>query len=280
VGDPDIVHHTYYSARFLGRTGRAKHVTTVCDMIPELFAGTEQFTATHLQKRQYVEECDLVICISESTRQDMVETYGDIARNVRVIPLAVQPGFGAGLPRLPDLPADYLLYVGARKGYKDFGLLASALERARSEGDVPPLVVVGKALTAEERDHLERHGSLASTIQVALGDDELKRAYSNCTALVQTSRYEGFGLTPLEGMASGAPVIVARSSSMPEVGGDVARYFEMGDADDLARALTEVLGDANLRENLRSRGLARAADFSVSKMAARTAAVYSELLNG
>ncbi len=277
-GNPEIVHHTYYNGRFLSRTTRAKQVTTVYDMIPELFAGTEQFTATHLQKRAYVGTCDLVICISESTRQDMVAIYGDIARRVQVIPLAVQPGFGPGLPRLPGLPQDYLLYVGARKGYKDFNLLPHALREARSVCDVPPLVVVGKAFTPEERRNLARQGCLDSTIQVSLDDEALKRAYSNCTALVQTSRYEGFGLTPLEGMASGAPVVVARASSMPEVGGDIARYFEAGDAGDLARSITEVLDDDGLRAQLRIRGPHWAEGFSVLNMAKRTAAAYAHAI--
>jgi len=69
--ESDIVHRTYYSQRFLGVPKGVKQVTTIYDMIPELFADTDQFTATHLAKREYVQECDLVICISESTRRDM-----------------------------------------------------------------------------------------------------------------------------------------------------------------------------------------------------------------
>ena len=84
-GVPDVVHRTYYSKRFLGAPSGAVQVTTIYDMIPELFAGTEGFTSSHLAKRQYVESCDLVICISESTRQDMTEVYGDIAHRTVVV---------------------------------------------------------------------------------------------------------------------------------------------------------------------------------------------------
>jgi len=273
-----IVHHTYYSGRFLG-SSKAKQVTTVYDMIPERFAGTDQFTATHLDKRDYVARCDLVICISESTRQDMIAEYGDVAAPVRVIPLAVQPGFAPDKPRLQGLPADYLLYVGARKGYKDFGLLPSALQQLASDHTTPPLVVVGKPFTTEERADLAARGLADQVQQVSLSDADLACAYANCTMLVQTSRYEGFGLTPLEAMASGAPVVVANASSMPEVGGEVARYFQPGDATDLARVITEVLDNEGLREELSRRGPERATDFTVAKMAQRTADAYAELLD-
>ena len=274
----DIVHRTYYSGRFLGVPAGVKQVTTVYDMIPELFAGTDQFTATHLQKRRYVEECDLVVCISESTRQDMVALYGDVARSVRVIPLAVQAGFGPDQERLAGLPSEYVMYVGARKGYKDFRLLPEALEVLRGQGNEVPLVIVGKPLTVEEEADISRRGLASSTTCVQLTDAELRRAYANSSLIVQTSRYEGFGLTPLEGMASGVPVVVANASSMPEVGGDIAQYFAPGDAEDLARVMLRALTDDVLRRELATRGPTRAAEFSTAQMARLTAEAYTDLL--
>ena len=116
----DLVHHTYYSGRFLGAPSGAKQVTTVYDMIPELFADSGVHTGSHLQKRRYVEECDLVICISESSRRDLESLFGPVPGEVRVIPLGVQPGFSPDHPPLSGLPSEYLLYVGGRRGYKDF----------------------------------------------------------------------------------------------------------------------------------------------------------------
>jgi glycosyltransferase involved in cell wall biosynthesis len=276
----DVVHHTYYGARFLRASPGAAKVTTVHDMIPELFAGSEHFTATHLEKRRYVELCDLVICVSESTRRDMVSLYGDIAHKVRVIPNAVDPGFGPRHDPLPGLPAEYVLYVGAREGYKDFGLLPRALEALAREGLEIPLVVVGKPLTSGESRDLSQRGLFKSTYVRQLNDADLKRVYAHCSALVQTSRYEGFGLTPLEGMASGIPVVVARASSMPEVGGDVAQYFIPDDPVDLARVMVETLSDQALRRDLGVRGPLRAAEFSSYEMARKTAEAYASLAAG
>lgn len=274
----DIVHYTYYSRRFLGAPKGVLRVITIYDMIPELFSGTEGFTATHLAKREYVKSCDLVICISESTRRDMVEVYGDIARSTVVVPLAVQRDFRPGLPRISGLPSEYLLYVGKRDGYKDFSLLPDALELLRDEGFDVPLVVVGVPLSSAEKADLQRRRLQHSVIRVSLDDEQLRRAYANSSVLVQTSRYEGFGLTPLEGMASGVPVVVARTSAMPEVGGDVARYFEPGDAVSLSAAISDTLSDERRRVDTIDRGLERASRFSAEKMAERTAAAYLSVL--
>ena len=275
----DIVHHTYYGRRFLGAPDGSLQVTTIYDMIPELFSGVQGFTASHLAKREYVRECDLVICISESTRQDLVEVYGYQPERTVVVPLAVPSGFKPGLPRVSGLPSDYLMYVGKRKGYKDFSLLPMALEHLRDEGLTVPIVVVGPPFDSTEQADLRKRGLDHLVRQTPLDDQQLRRAYANATALVQTSRYEGFGLTPLEGMASGVPVVIANSSSMPEVGGDVALYFKPGDEVSLADALMGALLDKEKRADLSERGLKRASHFSSRRMAERTASAYLSLLD-
>ena len=141
-----------------------------------------------------------------------------------------------------------------------------------------PLVLVGKPLTDQETEEIASHGVTDLIIRLALNDAQLKQAYANCSLLVQTSSYEGFGLTPLEAMASGAPVVVARTSSMPEVGGTVARYFETGDAGSLAGAISSVLADTALTADLRRRGVDRAREFTIRTMAERTASAYREVL--
>lgn len=275
----DLVHRTYYSKRFLGTRAGVKQVCTVYDMIPEIFAGTEHFTATHLSKQQYVEQADLVICISESTREDMESFYGEVARKSVVIPLGVRDDFGLPSHPLPGLPNEYLLYVGARRGYKDFQLLPAAMEAMRASGFDVPLVIVGSNLDGDEVEAIRCRNLESSIVQVQLSDSELKRAYSHSSVLVQTSRYEGFGLTPLEAMASGIPVVVANASSMPEVGGDVAQYFVPGNSDSLAEVLMTTLSDSVRSKELGELGRSRASGFSVDKMAQRTATAYRDLLS-
>ena len=274
----DLVHHTYYSRQFLRDRGRTPQVVTVYDMIPELFAGTPNSTGSHLHKRDYVAACDLVICISDSTRHDMEAVYGSLAKNVETIPLSVDPLFQPGLAPVPGLPEDYLFYVGKRSGYKDFALLAPAMAEVRAHGLEVPVVAAGAAFTHSEVDYLKRWRVADLFSARELADTDLARAYANATLLVQTSRYEGFGLTPLEGMASGTPVVIADASSMPEVGGDAAFYFKPGDPEDLARVLSSVLDSKDVRIAAGNRGVERARQFTPRLMAERTAAAYRSVL--
>lgn len=273
----DLVHHTYYDRRFLTATSPRKRVVTVYDMIPELYSGTTHFTATHLAKRDFVEAADLIICISESTRRDLLAIYGEPRSPVIVIPLSVQQCFEPTVAHLPSLPEHYVLYVGFRAGYKDFGILPAALAQLRSDGIDLPLVVVGGSLSASESRLLRQMGLLGSTINLRLSDLELARAYAHATVTVQTSRYEGFGLVPLEAMASGSPVVAADVAAVREVAGDAIRYFTPGDAEGLAEQLRLVVTDDVVGETMRARGVGRARTFSPLRMAQRTADAYSTL---
>jgi len=92
------------------------------------------------------------------------------------------------------------------------------------------------------------------------------------------SVYEGFGLPVLEAMACGTPVVSSNRSSLPELGGDAARYFDPYNVDEIAAAIREVWGDAERRQGMRARGLAQAARFSWERAARETLAVYEGLL--
>ena len=275
----DAIHHTYYDRRFLKPIGPAARVSTIHDMIPEKFAGTEKFTGSHLAKSDYVSHSDLIICVSEATRADLDYYLRTPPGKVVVIPNAVQPEFQPGLPRCAKLPSVYMLYVGKREGYKDFPILPAAMAELQKRSLSCKVVVVGPPFNRREVELFRRYGVTSLFEQHSLNDAQLRGAYANCKLLVQTSRYEGFGMTPLEGMASGAPVVVARSSAMPEVGGDVARYFEPGSAESLAVELEVVLNDAALRSDLGVRGVERAQQFTTQLMAERTAAAYRSAIS-
>lgn len=99
-----------------------------------------------------------------------------------------------------------------------------------------------------------------------LNDEELQCAYSGALALSYPSRYEGFGLPVLEGMACSCPVITTRASSLPEVGGDAVIYVDPDSVDEMHQALLDVQ-NASTRADLIARGLRQAENFSWSRMA-------------
>ena len=136
------------------------------------------------------------------------------------------------------------------------------------------------AALAEIRRVLKPGGALYAATNGAGHMRELDALYSRARAVVAPSLSEGFGLTVLEGMARGVPVICAAAGALPEVAGDAALLHAPEDAGLLARHLGNVWADPDLRADLARRGLARAAAYTWARAARETAAVYQEVLGG
>ena len=129
-----------------------------------------------------------------------------------------------------------------------------------------------------ELQEFRRCGVEDRLIHLSVDDAQLAATYAAAAVFVFPSRYEGFGLPTLEAMAAGCPVILADSSSHPEVGGDAALYFRPTDADDLAAQLEHLLGDDNRRADLVSKGTEHANLFTWDRTASATLASYRRLL--
>jgi glycosyltransferase involved in cell wall biosynthesis len=224
---------------------------------------------------------DHVICVSESTRNDMLETYGPISAPISVVHHGVDPKFRPGEAPLPHLPARYVLFVGNRGQYKDAAVLMSAFAvAARHVPDLHLLFVGGGAFTSVEQRALHELGVASRTIQVSLPDADMAAVYGNALMCVFPSRFEGFGLPALEAMACGTPTVLARGTSLPEVGGTAAAYFEPGNADELAAVMESLIDGEALRDGHRDAGILRATEFSWRRSAEETAAVYRQVLDG
>jgi alpha-1,3-rhamnosyl/mannosyltransferase len=203
---------------------------------------------------------DRVIAVSERTRDDLIELYRIPEEKIRVIPHGVDPAFVPGV----GTGERYLLFVGAVQRRKDPW---AALEAAQ---DVQlPLVIAGPEREPALAAELRRRGA---DLRGYVEKRELAELYRGAVCLVVPSRYEGFGLPVLEAMASGVPVVAARDPALMEVAADAAVYADQGD---LAGA---ILRAVERRADLRTAGLARAAQFSWAETARRTVEVYRELL--
>ncbi len=271
----DVVHNSFYLPHGLAPVKGAKRIVTVHDMIPERLPQTRRRLDWLTLKRRYVDQADHIICVSDATRRDLVELYGPLRAPVSVVHHGVDERFHPAAPRLDFLPDRYILFVGNRDQYKDAPVLFEAF--ATLAGDHPDLSILcagGAGLTHQESDWLAGHGIRDRVSQRYLSDEEMASAYAHAEIFVFPSRFEGFGLPALEAMASGTPVILARATSLPEVGGDAALYFEPGNVVQLAALMDNLLNNAEEQDALRARGLSRAALFTWKRSSASIADIY------
>lgn len=220
----------------------------------------------------------IVLTSSQFTRGELLRRFDLAPERVAVAALGVDATFTPGVDGgAPGVEGPYLLTVGTLQPRKDLETALAAFERCADAGAPHALVVAGArgwrdgATIARLRG--SRHGARIHRLG-QLDDAALVRALRGADALLFASRYEGFGMPPLEAMACGTPVIAARATSVPEVVGEAALLVEPGDAKAFADALLGLLGDQAQREVLRERGLRRAATFTWQRCADLTVAAY------
>lgn len=283
VGRPpkaDIVHNTFYLPHGLDGRHAGKRIVTIHDMIPELMPRTRRRLDFLTLKQRYVRSADQVICVSEATKQDLLKVYGLIEAPIHVIHHGVSDRFQPDIPRVDFLPERYILFVGHRHQYKDAEVLFRAFAQiAQSDLDLALLCVGGNGLSQRESSLLEELGIRGRVSQRFLSDELMASAYANAEVFVFPSHFEGFGLPALEAMASGIPTILARATSLPEIGGDAALYFEPGAVIELSAQISAVLNDFSLRRDLVQKGLKRSSAFTWERAAAATASVYHQALS-
>ena len=236
--------------------------------------------ATRMSVRRAVQ----ILAVSEHTKRELVGLLGVPAERVVVTPNAVrahfrppEPATLAAFRASKGLPERFVLYVGTLEPRKNLTTLLSAYAEIARRHDVPLLVGGGKGwLYDAVFQRLEELGLRERVHFVGyIEEEELPLWYAAATVFVFPSIYEGFGMPPLEAMACGTPVITSNSSSLPEVVGDAGLMVAPTDASAFATALDQVLSDAALHDELRTRGLVRAQAFAWRTTAERTLAAYA-----
>jgi len=273
----DVYHQTYYATPPAPRGGKV--ILTVYDMTHERFP--ECFPShdlTRRRKRQAVERADGIICISESSKRDLLEILDVPEEKISVIHLANSLTLEVTDPRRVTAP--YVLFVGQRGGYKNFLPFAQAFaSRPSLPRNFKLICFGGGAFTREETETLRELGILDKAKVLEGPDTLLANLYQYASAFVYPSLYEGFGFPPLEAMRYGCPVLVSRSSSIPEVVGDAGYYFDPRNPEDMAEQLVSLLDDEPLRNELAARGRQREQRFSWEQCAEETQRFYRQILN-
>jgi len=277
---PDVVHETYFSSIGVV-SGNAKVVLTVYDMIDEIFSNVcSSISPVRKEKALAVERADHIICISESTRRDLIRILNVPIEKTSVVHL----GFSLTTapqesPRGLQKPSNFILYVGSRKGHKNFYGLLHAYAKSDFLKDKYSLVCFGGGeFTTNEIALYEGLGLNSNQVQQASGDDAVMQGYYKLAKVfVYPSLYEGFGIPPLEAMSFNCPVVCSNTSSMPEVVGNAALMFDPNNYDSIKLAIEKVIENEGLRNCLIERGREQVTLFSWEKCAQETHEVYKKV---
>jgi glycosyltransferase involved in cell wall biosynthesis len=271
----DVVHETNYNHP-IRWPSRIPLVTTVHDMLFERYPDTYGSEATILSehKRRSVSRADHVICVSRQTQRDLVEIFDVAEEKTTVVHHGVTVS-RSGITPVHRVPEPFILFVGARGGYKNFAGLCRALSASASKKEIHLVCVGGGRFGRAEESVLAATGLRSDRVHhFDVDDGELAWLYGQARAFVYPSLCEGFGLPILEAMALGCPVITVAGGATGEVAGDAALLADPGDIDTLRDAVERILDSDELRREMSSRGLRRASAFSWQRCAEQTADVY------
>src|SRR6516165_4306928 len=292
---PDIFHCTYQLPL---RSKATCNVYTIHDLVPFRlpFTTLDNKRSMFRLLKKITATADHIVTVSENTKHDIIELLGvdekritntyqavsfpkeDIERSEAVIGEQLAGSFGLEI-------YEYLLFFGALEPKKNVGRLIEAY--MASGVDLPLVLVAGEGwhnqsetmLLEQLRENEPRPTGPKRRVRRFryVRPSTLITLIRGARAVVFPSLYEGFGLPVLEAMTLGTPVVTSRESSLPEIAGDATLLVDPYDADDIARAITTIVNDADLRAELSRRGRLQAAKFSVERYRERVEALYASL---
>ncbi len=274
--DYDIFHPTYFSPYFLKSIKRRQKpfVLTIHDMTFERYPQDVLiYDRTIPHKKRLIAEADHIIAVSENTKRDIVELLGTDPSRISV----VHHGYRDIVRATPQIFDRYVLYVGERKGYKNFFPWLSAIRPIFNLDPNLKVVCTGSMFTTSELKLFKKWNIADRLVHISANDAQMASLYKYALCFVFPSHYEGFGIPILEAFANGCPVCLSNASCFPEVAGDAALFFNPGDAQSMQDTLKELLVSNTLRDELRRKGLQRSKEFSLEKMVERTCDVYRKV---
>jgi glycosyltransferase involved in cell wall biosynthesis len=280
-----VTHHQYY-VRPLRDSGAS--ITSIYDAISFVYPRYVPSARARLQIRVLhalaVARSDAVLTISQSAAADLTRAFPALKHKLTVVPLAADPAYCLRDPAQQRAARErfgvhgpFAFYIASNKPHKNLNTLIDAWALLKPAHAA--LVIAGHQDPRYPQAQQRANELGLNNIQFigAIDDDSAAALHSACDAFVFPSLYEGFGLTPLEAMACGAPVACSNASSLPEVTGDAALQFDPRNPQAIADALAQLLHSSELRASMREKSLVQSTRFSWVRAAADTIAVYRAL---
>lgn len=279
LGSMDIYHPTNYLRMPAARSRRTvmTHHDCTHERYPDLFPDARKI---FWARKRLLPRMDAIICVSESSRQDLLRFYNVEASRTRVIHHGLTP-----LPRSEQeaefvrgkMRRDYILYVGMRASFKNFDGLLLALRETKLCDSLDLLVLGGGPLNSREKALIKKLGLENSVHSWAtVSDSLLAESYAGAALFVYPSLNEGFGFPPLEAMSLGCPVLASYSSSIPEVSQDAPFYFDPANQNSFHQQLLTAITDTAGRDRAVRRGKEVAAGYTWNSCGEKTLALYRD----
>jgi glycosyltransferase involved in cell wall biosynthesis len=286
---PDVYHAPHY---VLPAAVRCRSVVTIHDcihlMFPQYLPNRAAYAYARASMWAAARRSDRILTVSHASKRDILHLFNVKPEKIVVVYNAIDEHFSATpsddyVARIREryqLDHKFVLYVGNIKPHKNLVRLIEAFSQLRRTHDDLKLLIIGDEISklpalrrAVHRHKLHKHVRFLGYLK----DDTLTVLYRLASVFVFPSLYEGFGLPPLEAMASGTPVVTSNVSSLPEVTGGAAVLVDPYDVDSIADGVRRILDDPQLAEGLRIKGLSRAREFSWERSVEKTQRVYREV---
>jgi len=287
---PDVFHAPHY---VLPPATRCRSVVTIHDCIHLMFPQYLRNRAAYLYARASMwsaaHQAHRILTVSQASKRDIIHFFSVPPEKVVVVYNAIEERFSEtpsedAIERVREryqLNHPFVLYVGNIKPHKNLVRLIEAFAELRRRGfDELKLLIIGDEISklpalrrAVHSHKLHKHVRFLGYLE----DETLASLYRLASVFVFPSLYEGFGLPPLEAMASGTPVVTSNVSSMPEVTGDAAVLVDPYSVESIVEGIARVLKDPALSADLRRKGIARAREFSWDRSVQRTRQLYQEV---
>jgi glycosyltransferase involved in cell wall biosynthesis len=288
----DLFHSPHYVLPFFTP---CPSVVTVHDVIHLIFPQyLPSRMATHYARfmiKRALDKAALVLTVSASSKRDLLTFFDVNPEKIVVIPNGIDRAMKAEIPEEElgltkeryQISGRTVLFAGNIKPHKNLERLFAAFAKVREDTEFEDLtlIVVGDELSKYPslRRAVARH-KLRGSVRFFgfVPEPTLVALYKIADVFAFPSLYEGFGLPPLEAMANGTPVVTSNISSLPEVVGDAALTVDPYNVDDIARAISRLLKEQDLRDQMIRSGQERAGQFSWSRSVSQVHRAYQQVL--
>lgn len=271
---PFIFHSTYYR---LCKNKNAINIITVHDFVYDYYRHGLSKLVHCLNKYYAIKNADYIICVSENTKKDLMKfvtgideekikvIYNGVDGCFRVLDHSIRNNIASG---------KFLLFVGGRKGYKNFKIAVKTAQLAKMQ-----LFIVGKKLSKHEVTYVKKYLKNNYKDFGFVSCETLNLLYNKAFALIYPSSYEGFGIPVIEAQKAGCPVLAVNKSSIPEIIGNVLTLVDYED-ENLFYEKIRLLEDNVVREKIIADGLINSRRFSWNKAYKEYVQLYERIMDG